>query len=52
MILNNSQENLKLNKDNYKVYVPKISKDDGHVDDSTKENIEFDLDIKIWIKKN
>ena len=48
----NSQENPEWITDNSKIYVPEISKDDCCVTDSTKENIEFDLDIKIWIKKS
>jgi len=50
MILSNSKENDKETSDNSKISVPIILQDDGCVGNSSMENIEFDLDIKIWIK--
>jgi len=50
MILSNSHENDKDTSDNSKILVPVILQDDGCVCNSSMENIEFDLDIKIWIK--
>lgn len=52
MNLNNLQENNELTTDNFKIYVPKTLRDYTYLSDSTKENIEFDLEIKIWVKNN
>lgn len=46
MNLSNLQENNELTTDNFKIYIPKRLRD---LADSTKENIEFDLEIKIWV---
>ncbi|MGB4438452.1 MAG: hypothetical protein WBJ13_04335 [Sedimentibacter sp.] len=45
----NSLENIKESTDNLRILVPMISKDDDCTKKPAIENIEFDLDVKIWI---
>jgi len=47
--LSNSLENIKKTTDKIGISVPKISKDDDCTKKTAIDNIEFDLDVKIWI---